>query len=165
MKKEKLLVIGIVGLLILNLGTLGFLFLGQRNSFPMGRPKGPPPVDKIIIEGLKLDETQIDKFEQLKKEHRHGMEDFELQNKVLHDAYFEKLKSDSINKNDLQVLLTKISYLAVYRDSITFDHFRKIRFICNANQKASFDKLIDDIIHTMHARNEGRRPGKNGPNR
>lgn len=153
MKKEKLLTIAIVALLILNLGTLGFLFMSHGKP-PMGRPGGKP-VDAIIIEGLKLNENQIAQFEDLKHEHHSQMMRLQETDKNLHETYFALLKTSNPDLKQETNLRQQLANLDQEKDSITFDHFKKLRGICNPEQQQRFDSLIDEILRALHSQRRG----------
>ena len=68
MDKIKLLTFSVIALLLLNLGTLGFLFLTNPNeNHPHGDRnfKGRPEPKEIIIEKLNFDSKQISEYEKL----------------------------------------------------------------------------------------------------
>src|SRR6185436_8838903 len=86
MNKIKLLTIAVIGLLAINLGVLGFLFLRKP---PMHEGPGGPPEDrpkKIIIERLHFDKEQTAQYEQLISHHRDSIRDL--------DRQIRKAKSD-----------------------------------------------------------------------
>jgi periplasmic protein CpxP/Spy len=68
MEKTKLLTIAVIGLLVINFGTLGFLLLkGDNHRPPHG---GRPEPKQIIIEKLHLDAEQQKEYAKLIKWHR-----------------------------------------------------------------------------------------------
>jgi hypothetical protein len=59
MRKETLLTVAVIALLLLNFGTLGFL-LFRRPPHPPGG--GPGGLDRRIVETLQLDAAQQQRF-------------------------------------------------------------------------------------------------------
>lgn len=140
MKRETLLILAIVFLVLLNLGTLGFLF--SKRSIG-GR--GPRKPDKLIIEGLKLSDDQKLQFEALKKEHRSQVNDIEKGEKAYHKAYFDLLKSASTDSLRIDSVIKSLSNAKYQKDLATFRHFQKLRLICEPQQQVLFDSLVDEM--------------------
>lgn len=158
MEKDKFLIIAIVFLFVLNLFTLGFILFDKKQppppmregnekmmppgDFPDGKPEKP---DKFIIEKLKFNEEQVQKFEELKKEHRRQIEDIQFQSRKLHDEYFGLLKSETVDSVKAAQILDQISANQKELDKVTFSHFAKIKEICKGEQKELFNRVIEDI--------------------
>ena len=84
MSKIKLLSIAVIGLLVLNLGIVGFLFL-RKPLMPHERPNGRPPFESPgpqneIIASLHFDSIQVRQYEILIDEHRESI-------KALNEVY------------------------------------------------------------------------------
>jgi Spy/CpxP family protein refolding chaperone len=151
MEKNRFLKIIIVCLLLLNLGILAFLFLGNRRG---GRDhRHGPPEDgpaKFIIEELQLDAHQQDQFNGLKKEHQKQMrqlqDSIKTQRDLLPDAIINgnNAVADSIT-NNIGHYQQRIEYL-------TYEHFVKVKGICTEEQKKKFKNIIQDILEMMGPR-------------
>lgn len=156
MKKENLLTIAVVALLVLNFGLLGFLFLRhgppRDGHFP---PHGGP--DRLIVEGLKLNAKQIEEFEVLKREHHSQIVKLNDEDRDLHHRYFDLLKADHPNMSIADSLEKKMAFIVSQKNRITFEHFAKLRELCGPEQKILFDKLINEIAAALA------RPPKDGP--
>lgn len=155
MEKNKFLMIVIVFLLILNLGTLTFLFIGRGQ----GRPHGGPPHRKggpagFIIEELKFDAQQQTAFNDLKQEHQGQMRMMEDSMRIQRDLLPDLIVSGNRAKAD------SVSYvISGYQRKIemfTYDHFVKVQGLCNEEQKKKFKNIIGDILKMMA-------PPKGGP--
>ncbi len=142
MKRETLLTIAVVVLLLLNLGTLGFLFV--QNSKMGGRG-----ADKLIIEGLGLSPEQIDTFETLKEEHQGQMRERDHLQKEAQKEFWGLLRQPNPDTTLTQSSLNRWSELEKQKRMLTFEHFKKIRAICNPEQQKRFDNLIDDISKAL----------------
>jgi periplasmic protein CpxP/Spy len=147
MKRETLLTISVVMLLLLNLGTLGYLFLGQR----MGSPHHPPRVDKIIIETLHWNAEQQSKFDILKHEHRSQMNELDDKNREIARGYFMLLNATSLDTAQKDSLEKAMASIEAEKADITFRHFEDLKRICTAEQAKNFDALIPQLIDILLA--------------
>jgi len=143
MDKIKLLTIAVISLLLLNLGTLGFLVLNKPNGF--GRPGMRPEPKELIIEKLHFDKQQQKDYENLIYWHRTtiaGIEDqiHETKNRL----YLQLLKTD-VDKTGKDSL---INALAVYQKQIEtthFTHFQDIKRLCRPDQLEDFYDLTEEL--------------------
>lgn len=142
MKKDTLFIAVIIALLLLNFGTLGFLFLQQKQGI---MPHRPPRPDKLIIEKLQLNDAQIEQFEQSKRKHRQGMNYFDQEAAQLHATYFSLLKTDTYNEAEKDSLEKILAQNQTQKDSITFLHFEELKSICTKEQLPKFNILIEEI--------------------
>ena len=156
MKKEKILSIAVVMLLLLNLGTLGFLYFNNGQG-AKNRPENYKP-DKLIIEGLKLNEAQVAQFEIIKKEHREQIIKAEQSEMLSKELLFDLLEQDNIDQTTTDSLIEQLSQLKKSKDKATFEHFLKLKAICNKEQIPLYNKVIEDIAKILM-----RSPKGNGP--
>lgn len=161
MEKDRFFILTIIILFVLNLFTLGYLLLDRRPSpsdeddiervVPLNDNKDirerklPGRPDEIIIGRLKLNKEQILQFENLKKEHRKQTEDLQYVSKKLHDDYFGLLKSETPDTVRASQLLSDIAGNQQKLDKVTFEHFQKIKDICDKEQRVLFNTFIEDI--------------------
>ena len=144
MKRENFLMLVVVALVVLNFGTLGYLLLnkGQQNNH---LPHHPPKPDKLIIERLKLTPEQIDEFEELKFEHRSGINHLNHESKAVYTEYFALLKTDQPDFATAQLIEQRLAHIQTQKDSVTFMHFVKLRELCTEAQKPLFDDFVDEL--------------------
>jgi hypothetical protein len=161
MRTDSFYKIVIVLLLLVNIGTLGYLILPKRAAHTEGneaRHHGPPRPDRIIIERLNLTEPQQELFEGLKHEHHGQMMDIQEESGKLHKALFELLKKDNVDIQVKDSLLVLIQQTNLQKEQVTFDHFQKLRAILTENQKNEFDDFVEDISQRIMGPH---RPGRN----
>lgn len=162
MTKLKLLSIAVVGLLILNLCIVGFLFLRK----PPARLQGPPPSEidgprNRIVEILHLDHEQVLEYEKLIDQHKNTI-------KLLNDSisvaksnlYHTLIGENLIAKNSL---VNKIASLQKEIENAHYDHFSKIKKLCKPEQLEYFTELTAELSNFFGlARStpqpQGRRP-------
>ena len=162
MEKDRFLILVIIILFVLNLFTLGYVIMGREGQPPpldmeiVGpRDRGPGDFDpnrkntgrpdEVIINRLKLNKDQIIQFENLKNEHRKQTEDLQFASKKMHDEYFGLLKSDTPDTLKASQLLLELGKNQQQLDKVTFEHFQKIKDICDKDQKQLFNTFIDEI--------------------
>ncbi len=133
MKKNKIYVITIVILLVLNLVQLGMTFF----------MKGPPPpfskgFDPIEI--LHLNSEQKDKFKKYADTHHEKMDAIQQKQRVLTEKYFN---------NPTDSLKQEIKVLELEKISLTNAHFQDIKSILEPNQLSYFDDFKKKAVHLI----------------
>ena len=143
MKKEVLLTISVVVLLLLNISTLGFMAFYK----PAHPPMGPgPALGKKIVSELAFDESQKAAFEILKSEHQQAIQEVEAKNRAALTAYFDLLKSDTIVTAQADSLEMELKDFQQRRTRITLQHFMEVKQLCNAPQKQKFNAMIPELL-------------------
>jgi protein CpxP len=151
MKQTTYLVIAIVALLLLNLGTLGFILFSHPPQPPPFPPPGAghPQFDRMIINTLRLDDKQQQQFDILKREHHEAIMKLDGEyNETLKD-YLGLLKSEHPDSTTKYSLEQKLAQIQVQKASITLDHFTKLRAICTPEQQPRFDSLIPALTRVI----------------
>lgn len=154
MKKETLLIAAVLALLLLNFGTLFFLFFHKG---PGGAGRGPSPLDRDIVEKLHLNTEQQAKFEQLKKAHHDQMEQSSRDYRDALANYFALLKNDSFTQARRDSLQTKLTEIQKNRVDVTFQHFNDLKTLAGAENKGNFEALLPDLMQVILPRRD--RPG------
>lgn len=139
MDRLKLLTIAVIILLVLNGGIVGFLLLRK----PI--PPPPPELFKVIVRELDLNDKQREQFFALRDEHHAAMEDLNLQFKKTFEVYLLSLKSGA-ERTFLDSAENKMASIEKQKASVTWDHFNKVKQLCNETQKQKFDALLPEII-------------------
>jgi Spy/CpxP family protein refolding chaperone len=143
--KVKLLYIVVVALLLVNTGTLAFIFI--YGAAP--HQSGPREVSRFIIEELRLNDKQQEQYRQLQNEHRRNMEIIHEQDRNLHDRYFQLLQGEKADSTLVNQLADSIALNRKQTELLTFYDFQKIRGICNAEQQKRFDEIIGEALRMM----------------
>jgi len=141
MRKEKLLWLTIIVFAVMNISCLAFILLGRN-----GRP--PHRVDKIIIEGLQLDDNQIEEFEGLKHEHHEAMMQIDLEMKQPMKQYFGLL-SQAGNQHKKDSLETLIAALYKEKLNVTYAHFADLKAICRPDQQKKLDEIMPSLMQII----------------
>jgi len=146
MNKTKLLSVAVIGLLLINLATLGLMFFKQGPPYPEHGPPGEGP-KKIIMERLNFDAAQQEKYEVIIKEHRSKMRELNKNSRELHDELYSLLTLNTNDKAKADSIIQVIADNQKALDNLNFDHFQKIKVICNDKQLENFNGLVRDLAH------------------
>lgn len=145
------------------LGILNIVLLVSIWRQPSQR-QGPPQhmgeegPAKMIIEELKFTPKQVEAFDFLKKDHQDQIRELRHEGKDLRDDFFNLLKTANPDEKLISQKADSISANQKRIEMVTFNHFKEVRKICDAEQQKRFDEIINEILHSMA------RPGK-GPGR
>lgn len=161
--KIKLLTGLVILLLLINITTIaGIWKLIDPRTLTMMPPPPPSPKD-FIISKLNLDDDQQKVFEELRKEHFEQMRGLQEQIRDEKDAMYDLLKSSSPDTVQTYLHIARIMQSEERLERITFEHFRKVRAICNQEQQQHFDAIIDQVMRmVMRPPRQGGQHGLSG---
>jgi Spy/CpxP family protein refolding chaperone len=150
-------------LLTANIVTLTMLWTSKRQ---VGRAENkiPPPqgqVFEFITHELNLDAAQQEAYKKLREEHQAGIMDIRnnIQRKAKEEL-FELLKKPNVSDSEIHVYSGRTAAADQQLDEFTFQHFQKLRAICNAAQQKEFDEIILEALRRMAPpRRQGPPPG------
>ena len=147
MNRTKLLTIAVIGLLLINLGTLGVMMMHKPPRPPHGEmppPNGEGP-KQMIIDRLHFDNAQQKQYQVLIDEHKKKTNELHDASKELHDQLFSLLKTDVVDKAKADAIIQQISDNQKAIDNLNFDHFQKIKSICKPEQVKDFNELAGEL--------------------
>lgn len=143
-EKSKVLTIAILGLLILNFATLGFLILHRPHlPFPMGPNRFQ--THGYLAKELNLTDAQKTEFKKLREEHQANVMQLQDSIKSLKDQLFDQIKNDRVDTTMVNGIISKIADNQKRIELATFYHFSKVRTLLNDEQKQKFDKVMKDM--------------------
>jgi hypothetical protein len=138
MNKNKFYAIVILGLLLSNGILIFFITQKRHNRHSHTSPR------EIVIQRLKLDESQIIKYEELIQVHRGRTH--ELMKGIQerrNDLYSQMLKN---GKSNIQAaLIDSIASNQAELEKLNYSHFKDIQSLCMPNQLADFENLSKDL--------------------
>jgi Spy/CpxP family protein refolding chaperone len=147
MKKETLLTVAVVALLLLNFGTLGFLLIRRAPHAGGGRPG--EGLDRHIVEVLQLDDAQKQQFAKLKTEHHSQMLLSDAAYREALENYFDLLKNDTVDQRLQDSLMSDMTRIQNERATVTYRHFADLKAMCRPEQKQRFEALLPELLQVI----------------
>ncbi|UPT70504.1 MAG: hypothetical protein M0D53_15715 [Flavobacterium sp. JAD_PAG50586_2] len=143
MEKTKLLTIAVIGLLLINLGTLGFLLLnGKEHRPPNG---GRPEPKEIIIEKLNFDKKQQDDYAKLIQWHRGEITRLDDNIRQAKNELYSQLSQTETNAKTKDSLISVINFNQKQIEHTHFKHFEDIKKLCRKDQMENFNALTEEL--------------------
>ena len=143
MEKTKLLTIAVIGLLVINFGTLGFLLLnGKGHRLPQAGRQKPK---EIIIEKLHFDEAQQKDYAKLIKWHRGEITKLDGNIREAKNELYSQLLQPETNLKAKDSLISVINLNQKQIEQTHFKHFEDIKKLCHKNQMDDFNDLTEEL--------------------
>ena len=143
MEKTKLLTIAVIGLLVINFGTLGFLLLnGKGHRSPQ---EGRQKPKEIIIKKLRFDEAQQKKYAKLIKWHRGEITKLDGNIREAKNELYSQLLKLETNVKAKDSLILVISFNQKQIEETHFKHFEDIKKLCHKDQMENFNDLTVEL--------------------
>jgi len=166
MENPRFLKITIIVLLLVNIATLCFMWVshnrhGGAHLPPPHHGRGGPNAFEFLVHELKLDESQVKQFEEMRNQHHKNVQDVQEKSHDMHHRFF-----DLLAKNDSTSAVQLADSMAQYQKQIellTFNHFMKVRAICKPDQQKKFDEVINEALRMMAPPKGPGGPGPHGP--
>jgi hypothetical protein len=153
MSKIKLLTIAVIGLLLINMGIVGYLLMKKPPMPPGGRPPmgqhdGPPPMrengpKKIIAERLHFGKDQEAAYDKLIKEHQAAVKAYDDSIMKAKNNLYQSLQSETFAGKDS--LVNRLGALQKQVELIHYEHFTAIKNLCRPDQLENFNKLTNEL--------------------
>ena len=145
-----IIILALIIMVALNLSALYMLWNTKaETNRDFARPGRRPPSPKsLIIKKLDFSETQIEAYEKLIREHRQIIKQTTGDNRRLKKKLYGMLTLP-ITNTSVEGIINQISDNEKTLEIATFEHFKKVRELCNEEQKEKFDKLIIRVIEMM----------------
>ena len=144
MERTKLLTITVIGLLLLNLATLGFLFLnGPKSQRPAHGGKLEPK--EIIIEKLHFDANQQKKYDKLIAWHRGEITRLDDAIRKAKNDLYSELSKYSIDAQTKDSLISVINFNQKQIEEAHFQHFEDIKKLCHKDQMEDYTALTEEL--------------------
>ena len=143
MENLKFYKIAIALLLLLNIGTLTFMWL-HRPPHPGAR--GP---FMFIVKATGMDDAQQETYRQLRDAHRSKLDAYRMQNSKIRGQMFDLLAEYGEDGAQVRQLADSIAAVKREEELLTYEHFRRVREICRPEQQSKFDAAIGEAIQSM----------------
>lgn len=133
-------------LLVLNLGTLGWLFLRRSG------PPSPPslPLGQSVVARLELDEVATANFYVSVDRHKEQIQTLNREKRQLLRQYFSPMtRGRQVDSSARAELLEAIASSEIDRILVTEEHFRGIEEISPPGKTTEYQLLIRDMVQRM----------------
>ncbi|WP_353779491.1 Spy/CpxP family protein refolding chaperone [Winogradskyella sp. 3972H.M.0a.05] len=128
---------------------LGFLIIANGfflyQFFDKPKKRGQKP-ELFMVKELGFSEKQMQDFRVMSDLHFDQMQHIAHQIRRHKDELFSKIGNDSIDERDIDSLTKIIGDLEKEKDAKLFHHLRKVRALCNDEQKAKFETIMKDAL-------------------
>ena len=154
MEKTKLLTITVIGLLLINFASLGFLLL---NGIKDHRPPhgGNPKPKEIIIEKLHFDANQQKEYAELIKWHRAEIIKLDGNIRQTKNELYAQLKQAEVNIKAKDSLIELLNSYQKQVEKTHFKHFEDIKKLCHKDQMQDFNELTEELSRMFAPKPDG----------
>lgn len=159
MERTKLLTITVIGLLLLNFATIGFLFMSGTKGHrpPKDMPVGRINPREIIIEKLHFDVNQLREYDKIIQWHKDEIKRIDARISVAKNDLYTQLKEPQIDLKIKDSLIAIINSNQKQIEATHFKHFEDIKKICHKGQIEDFNDLTEELSR-IFATNKPPRP-------
>jgi Spy/CpxP family protein refolding chaperone len=133
----------IIALILLNLGSLSFLWLGRTKG---DQSANQGQAAEFLIRELKLTPGQQEQFGTMRSEHRERLNFIQEHDRNLHNKFFEPLFLPTPDTTLVKSLADSIANLRREMELITFSHFMQLKQILSASQKEKFHNIFREAL-------------------
>lgn len=155
MSKIKLLSVAVIGLLVLNLCMVAFLWF-RKPPPPARLEQGGPK--KIIIHRLHFDHRQVAQYETLINGHQRIIHLLEDSIRAAKNNLYKTLTTTNHPGKDS--LINLLSHLQQQIELANYDHFESIRQLCKPDQLEDFNQLTEDLARFFAPKKNNMPPPK-----
>ncbi|MCX6245295.1 MAG: periplasmic heavy metal sensor [Bacteroidetes bacterium] len=146
MKRKGLIIFVIVFLVVLNLGTLTFMWINR----PGGQsPSNHRDVSAYLKKELLLTEPQQEEYTQLRAQHQQEMQNLQNQDRALHKKFFDLLQVSPPDSFAAESVADSIATLRKKMEILTFNHFIDFRKILKQEQQRKFDTIFTEVLRMV----------------
>ena len=148
--KTKWWAIAVIALIVLNAATLTIFWVERKSNHDLPQKQENRGVTaSYLTKELAFDSIQQLQYNQLVLKHRQSTRQIRKEIRNAKDAFFELLSDSSITDDAIKAASKRVSDIEQQLDILTFNHFKEVRTICNAEQKKKFDSIIKNAVQMM----------------
>lgn len=162
MDKIKLLIYSVIGLLLLNVGIIGFLFFSRPNRTQEENHRRPK---EIIAEKLHFDAKQIQKYESIIPIYKDKIDSLDAVNREIKSELYSQLKLPVVNTIAKDSIITLFLANQKRIEETHFKHFLDIKNICKTSQLQDFNSLTQELGKMFSNQNSKPHPPREKPPR
>lgn len=145
--RSRLLNTVVLLLLVFNLLAIGiFWWQKWKDAPPNQKNEG---ASAFLIEQLQFDSAQLIAFKQLQQVHQQKIRNAKDSMRMAKDRFFDLIDQDSASEAALKLASTNAAEKQIQLDRITFQFFKDVQALCNAEQKVKFKQVIREALRIM----------------
>ncbi len=156
MKKNTIWTIIVIILVCINSIVLVLVW---RHGKPSLFDKRHAPTQEFLIQQLNMSQTQIEKFEVLRRAHHQTVEDLNEKINLLKDSLFKNIGNGYTKQKTIDSLLNKIGENYALINKTTFNHFHDLRLILTPQQQKKLDGIINQVLQMLNRQGPPNGPG------
>ncbi|MEO0552322.1 MAG: hypothetical protein AAF149_03910 [Bacteroidota bacterium] len=138
MKANKILVILVIVLVLINIGTLSFFLLGNTPKHWEKKRDKRPQIERFLKKRLRLTDDQLKLFEAARN--KHFDQSRELVTEI--QGYHKRLIQSGSDDEYVDSLLTMLSLVQQKLERLNYEHLKTLKSYCNEDQQNAFDSVI-----------------------
>ncbi|HSZ24500.1 MAG TPA: periplasmic heavy metal sensor [Cytophagaceae bacterium] len=144
---NKILIVALVSMVVLNIGTLGFIYYKSQHHKRFVKSEWRNEFNKgeFLSKRLNFTEEQEVAFRKLRKEHKKEKDAVKAKIDSLRKQEFELLKNDPYDATTANVLASEIGANQKEIELLMSKHFLAVKALCTKEQLSDFNELIDHI--------------------
>ncbi len=147
--KNKFLTAVVILLLLANIVSIVTFWWTRENAAPPPPGSGGSSAANFLVHELSFDAKQQELYKLLREEHQQQTKLAREKVRESRKIFFDLLDKDSVNAFLLKNLSEEIGKNEGQLQLFTFEHFRKVRALCNELQKKKFDSIIQEVLRMM----------------
>jgi len=147
--RTQILIFIIAILLLVNIAMVVSFGMKQPQPKENERPRRANPIASTLKEKIGFSDEQMQKIEQLKKQHRETMHTLFEDIKNAKIAFYKNVNKAEIADSTLERLSNNIGRKQQAIDLQAFRNFREIRSLCTPEQLPAYDSLMPGVIQNM----------------
>jgi polyhydroxyalkanoate synthesis regulator phasin len=165
MMKNRLLGIVLILLVLANMVTLGIFWYYKIHNAqpPANQHGGRSAASAFIIKEVGLNAEQQKAYQELIRQHQEKVKALNEQLHFAKDSFFDMLSDSTVSATNINAASATIGKLEAEIDLLTFEHFKQLRKLCNADQKVKLDNSIKQVLRMMAPPGGGRPQGPPPP--
>jgi hypothetical protein len=146
MKNKVLLISIIIILILINIGTLTFMWVNRPGQTS---PENQPDPTRFLVKKLGLDASQRAIFGQERFLFRTKMHQLQQRDHALHKKFFDLVLHTRADTSSAIQLADSIAAIRMEMEMMTFSYFSQLRRILYESQRMKFDTIFFDALRIM----------------
>ena len=142
---NKILVIAVIVLLLVNLALLLYMWKGRHPDQSKRQPAPNSAVETIARE-LSMTDSQKTVYQKLRDEHFANVRPLFDSIRETRKDFLKMMQSPSVNDSDLNRYSHRVAEKQAVIDRMTLDHFRKVRTLFSGDQQKKFDDFVQKMM-------------------